>query len=596
VLYPLASQVWRVLTDYEALPSFVPNLESCQRVACPTQGRVWVRQRGCSQAALWRLEASALLEIEELALPLGRREARFRMVEGDFREFEGRWVVEPDPASPGGLRSLLRYEAAVAPKMSLPATVVGYVVRAGLPANIRAVARRAEKVAEQRLQASGLASWVGVEEDVAIPPSPTLTLPPVSQQQQQQLKQPKQQQQQQQQPKDSGPRAMLAGVLPSKGPFWPSGSPFEAAAPITAEAQRRQARNSAARSAYLGVVSVPLPLPPSGSPENGVQKALDEGVVEKQQRQQAAPYPAFGLRGTDEESFSFSSSSSDEWDGGGAHGKQRRGTASSSSAAPTAKEVSSTSAVPPAEVHLRRLDQDDFLHRRAVAAVAIAAPASEVWAVLTDYNRLAEFVPNLAASQRIKLPPGAPPNVVRVRQVGYKRLAYMCLHAESVLDLVERPCAEIQFRQVAGDLERFQGKWMLQELTAEAAAPLLGPSASTSGNYSGPCTLLKYAVEIIIPRATRMLGVMEPVLERVVFEDVPSNLAAIKRRAEAARVGAEDAEAAARMKAGRPKLPGELILLLFHRAGEIFYVLLLLFGGLLLLKFPACSSPCRHGG
>lgn len=41
----------------------------------------------------------------------------------------------------------------------------------------------------------------------------------------------------------------------------------------------------------------------------------------------------------------------------------------------------------------------------------------QVWGVLTDYDRLAEFVPNLAVSQRIALPPGAPPNVVRLRQV-----------------------------------------------------------------------------------------------------------------------------------------------------------------------------------
>ena len=26
------------------------------------------------------------------------------------------------------------------------------------------------------------------------------------------------------------------------------------------------------------------------------------------------------------------------------------------------------------------------------------------------------------------------------------------------------PCSEVQFRQVAGDFERFQGKWMLQEV------------------------------------------------------------------------------------------------------------------------------------
>lgn len=50
-------------------------------------------------------------------------------------------------------------------------------------------------------------------------------------------------------------------------------------------------------------------------------------------------------------------------------------------------------------------------------------------------------------------------------------------------------------------------------------------------------TQLKYAVEIVIPRATRMLGVLEPLLERTVFEDVPANLAAIKLRVETMQVG-----------------------------------------------------------
>lgn len=50
-------------------------------------------------------------------------------------------------------------------------------------------------------------------------------------------------------------------------------------------------------------------------------------------------------------------------------------------------------------------------------------------------------------------------------------------------------------------------------------------------------TQLKYAVEIVIPRATRMLGVLEPLLEQTVFEDVPANLAAIKQRVESMQVG-----------------------------------------------------------
>ena len=43
---------------------------------------------------------------------------------------------------------------------------------------------------------------------------------------------------------------------------------------------------------------------------------------------------------------------------------------------------------------------------------------------------------------------------------------------------------------------------------------------------------LKYAVEVQIPKSTPMLGLLEPLLERVVFEDLPHNLAALKERIE----------------------------------------------------------------
>jgi hypothetical protein len=40
-----------------------------------------------------------------------------------------------------------------------------------------------------------------------------------------------------------------------------------------------------------------------------------------------------------------------------------------------------------------------------------------VYDVLTDYERLPEFVPNLAITERVQLPEGSPPNLVRLRQV-----------------------------------------------------------------------------------------------------------------------------------------------------------------------------------
>ena len=64
------------------------------------------------------------------------------------QEFSGRWVVEPDPAVRDSLQfaTVLRYELSLVPRWPLPPALVTHVVQAGLPANIRAVARRAEQV------------------------------------------------------------------------------------------------------------------------------------------------------------------------------------------------------------------------------------------------------------------------------------------------------------------------------------------------------------------------------------------------------------------------------------------------------------------
>ena len=65
------------------------------------------------------------------------------------QEFSGKWIVEPDPKVRDG-RSLgatrLRYEISVVPKWPIPNSVVSHLVKAGLPANITAIAERAEEV------------------------------------------------------------------------------------------------------------------------------------------------------------------------------------------------------------------------------------------------------------------------------------------------------------------------------------------------------------------------------------------------------------------------------------------------------------------
>lgn len=472
-------------------------------------GRIRLLQRACSQAALWRLEASAILDIEEVKLPMGRREARFTMVKGDFKELNGRWTVQPNPSSSSGSRGqscLLRYDISLSPRLPLPATIVSYIVKAGLPANINAVIRRAEQLARDKLKVSGPAAWAGVEEDPPIPGFSTNT----------------------NSMDDIGGMVSFDGTsdmavaLPTKGPFWPAGfgvsaSPFPSSGGVgggggdqsnklmssnsngkygTSSSssspqlkQRLRPRTTSSRlqqqSQYLGVSSVPLP--PAIPPEETLRTVLSSIVAEDIL---VGSYPEFSQESSPSSSTSTTSNNSNT------------------------------------EIHLRRLDRIDKLHRRAVASLIINAPISTVWKILTDYNNLAQYIPNLAASERMQLPPDAPERVIRVRQIGYKRMPYMYLHAETVLDLVERPCSEIQFRQVSGSFEKFQGKWMLEEVEADDDDDNNTPPPSSK-------TLLKYAVEIVAPGPSRsILGIMEPILEALVFEDIPANMNAIKRTAE----------------------------------------------------------------
>ena len=53
-------------------------------------------------------------------------------------------MVEPDPSA--HTTTLLKYEISLQPKLSIPSAIVTCVVKAGLPANMTAMAKRAEQV------------------------------------------------------------------------------------------------------------------------------------------------------------------------------------------------------------------------------------------------------------------------------------------------------------------------------------------------------------------------------------------------------------------------------------------------------------------
>ncbi|XP_073294924.1 uncharacterized protein [Primulina huaijiensis] len=161
------------------------------------------------------------------------------------------------------------------------------------------------------------------------------------------------------------------------------------------------------------------------------------------------------------------------------------------------------------EVHLRRFDgllEDGGVHRCVLACITVKAPVREVWNVLTAYESLPEIVPNLAISKVLS----RENNKVRILQEGCKGLLYMVLHARAVLDLCEHLEQEISFEQVEGDFNAFRGKWILEKL----------------GSHH---TLLKYLVESKMHKNSFL---SEAIMEEVIYEDLPSNLCAIRNYVE----------------------------------------------------------------
>ncbi|MEO0868210.1 MAG: SRPBCC family protein [Cyanobacteria bacterium J06642_11] len=96
--------------------------------------------------------------------------------------------------------------------------------------------------------------------------------------------------------------------------------------------------------------------------------------------------------------------------------------------------------------------------RQIIATVAIPCALEHVWQVLTDYERLAEFVPNLTESRLLNRPDGG----IRLEQIGAQCFLNFKFCARVILDMTETFPRELGFSMVEGDFKKFMGKWSLQ--------------------------------------------------------------------------------------------------------------------------------------
>jgi ribosome-associated toxin RatA of RatAB toxin-antitoxin module len=92
------------------------------------------------------------------------------------------------------------------------------------------------------------------------------------------------------------------------------------------------------------------------------------------------------------------------------------------------------------------------------ATIATAGSAELCYAVIADFDRLAEFIPGLRSS-RIVSEPGQP---LELRQVGETTLGLTRYTIDVTLALTTDPPRQISFTRVAGNLEVMDGRWQVR--------------------------------------------------------------------------------------------------------------------------------------
>lgn len=93
------------------------------------------------------------------------------------------------------------------------------------------------------------------------------------------------------------------------------------------------------------------------------------------------------------------------------------------------------------------------------AEVPVAVDASTAWRVLTDYNRLADFVPDMKVSHVVSAA-GAP---VLLEQRGNFGVLIFRTKIQVILRIDETPQERINFRAVSGNVKRMQGEWRVRQ-------------------------------------------------------------------------------------------------------------------------------------
>ena len=98
--------------------------------------------------------------------------------------------------------------------------------------------------------------------------------------------------------------------------------------------------------------------------------------------------------------------------------------------------------------------------RRLAAQLTTTATFESLWNVLTDYDRLNLYIPNLLLSKKIY----KKNNNVHLKQIGAQDFLGIKFSAEVTIDLFEeKELGLLKFSLIKGDFRKFEGSWRIKK-------------------------------------------------------------------------------------------------------------------------------------
>lgn len=113
--------------------------------------------------------------------------------------------------------------------------------------------------------------------------------------------------------------------------------------------------------------------------------------------------------------------------------------------------------LPKLEVAVKRVDMGEQHVFDVTASGAVNASPAAVWKILTDYDRMAEFVPDLKTTKVLS----RSGNKVVVEQYGVARFLFFKRSIHLVVNVLEEPMTSIEIGLVNGDMKVYACRWEL---------------------------------------------------------------------------------------------------------------------------------------